>query len=132
MAAGVEDGIVIFLFDAIEANRRGELCIRGHISFKAAGKVGLKFRFVAFRIERRLTAFRRGEHDLGAGVLKHEIRRRQFLEPEAGLSAGVAELVVRGENHQDLHDEVLSVASCVAVAYPLSDLGPLTNGLFGR
>ena len=109
MAAGIEDGIVIFLLDAIEANRRGELCIRGRIGFKAAGKVGLKPRFVALRIERRLTAFRRGEHDLGAGVLEHEIRRRQFLEPEACLSAGVAELIVRGENHQDFHNEVLSL-----------------------
>ena len=108
MAAGIEDTIVIFLLDAIEANRRGELCIRGRIGFKAAGHVGLKRRFVALRFERRLTAFRRREHDLSAGVLEHEIRGCQFLEPEACLSAGVAERIMRGENDHDLHNGILS------------------------
>ena len=72
MATGIENGIEILLLDAVEAKRRGELCIRGRIGFEPAGQIGLEVRLVTLRIERRLTAFRRGEHDLGARVLEHK------------------------------------------------------------
>ena len=52
-------------------------------------------------------ALGRCEGDLSAGIFEDIIRRRQFLQPEAGLAAGVAELVVRGQNHQDLHSILL-------------------------
>src|SRR6516162_10787900 len=48
-------------------------------------------------------ALGRCEDDLGAGIFEDIIGRRQFLQPEAGLTASIAELVVRGQNHQDLH-----------------------------
>ena len=38
MTTGVEDGIVFFVLDAIEANRRGKLCIRGCIGSRTGGK----------------------------------------------------------------------------------------------
>jgi hypothetical protein len=71
-------------------------------------KVGLKVWLVAFRIERRLAALWRGNHDLGASILERVVGGGELLEPEARLTARVAELVVRGQNHQDLHKLLLS------------------------
>ena len=62
---------------------------------------------VALRIERRLAALGRGKHDLGAGFLERVVGGGELLEPEARLAARVAELVVRGQNHQDLHKLLL-------------------------
>src|SRR5262249_35528536 len=45
----------------------------------------------------------RCEGDVGAGILEHVVRCGQLLQPEAGLAAGVAQLVVGGQNHQDFH-----------------------------
>jgi hypothetical protein len=56
--------------------------------------VGLESRLVALRVERRLATLGRGQHDLGTGILEDVVRRGQLFEPEAGLAAGVAELVV--------------------------------------
>src|SRR6516225_6836045 len=108
MTTGVEDGIVVFLLNAIEANRCREprLCVS--IGFEPMRKVGLEVWLIALRIERRLAALRRGQHDLGAGFLERVVGGGELLEPEAGLTAGVAELVVRGQNHQDLHKLLLS------------------------
>ena len=53
MAAGVEDGIVVFLPDAIEAHRPVELSVGVGILLKPAGDVGLEVRLVALGIERR-------------------------------------------------------------------------------
>jgi hypothetical protein len=49
-------------------------------------------------IERWAPALGRCEGDLGAGILEDIVRRRQFLQPEAGLAPRVAELVVGGKN----------------------------------
>src|SRR5690606_18637128 len=37
------------------------------------------------------------------GVAEAPVRRGQFLQPEAGLLAGIAEAVVRGQYHEDPH-----------------------------
>ena len=102
MATGVEDGVVIVLLDAIEAHRPVELSVGAGVLFEPPGDVGLEARLVALGIERRAPALRRCEGDLGAGILEDIVRRRQFLEPEAGLAARIAELIVRSKNHQDL------------------------------
>ena len=104
MAAGIEDGVEVLGLDAVEANRCRELRFRACVAFEPARKVGLKVRLVALRIERRLAALRRGKHYLGAGVLERVVGGGELLQPEARLTAGVAELVVRGQNHQDLHN----------------------------
>src|SRR6516162_172101 len=102
MAAGVEDGIEVLGLDAVEANRRREprLCVC--IGFEPMRKVGLKVWLVALRIERRATPLRRRQHDLHPSVLEREVWRGTLLEPNACLTAGFAELVGRGQNHQDL------------------------------
>ncbi|MNL52001.1 hypothetical protein D3C87_1751410 [compost metagenome] len=65
----------------------------------------LKRRFVAFRVQRRLPALGRGQHDVGAGVLKRVVRRGQLFEPEASFAAGIAKLIVRGQNDEDFHGD---------------------------
>jgi hypothetical protein len=56
--------------------------------------VGLESRLVALGGERRLATLGRGQHDLRTGILEGVVRRGQLFVPEAGLAAGVAELVV--------------------------------------
>jgi len=109
MTTGVEDGIVVFLLDAIEAHRPAELGVGVGILLKPTGDVGLEARLVALGLERRVPALGRCEGYLGAGILEDIVRRRQFLQPEAGLAPGVAELVVGGKNHQDFHNALLSL-----------------------
>src|ERR1700678_3470636 len=107
VSAGVEDGIVIFLLDAIEAHRLVELGVGGGVLFEPPCEVGLEVRLVALGIEGRTPTLGGSEGDLNARILEDIVRRRQFLEPEAGLAAGVAELVVGSKNHQDFHDALL-------------------------
>ena len=52
MTTGVEDGIVVFLLNAIEARRPVELGVGVGIRLEPAGEVGLKVRLVALGIER--------------------------------------------------------------------------------
>src|SRR5208282_3263587 len=47
MTTGVEDGIVVFLLDAIEAHRPAELGVGVGILLKPTGDVGLEARLVA-------------------------------------------------------------------------------------
>jgi hypothetical protein len=110
MATGVKDGIVVFLLDAIEAQCPVQLSVGVDILLKPTGEVGLKVRLVALGIERRTSALGRRQGDLNAGILEDILRRRQFLEPETSLATRVAELVVRGKNHQDFHDALRSLA----------------------
>jgi hypothetical protein len=77
------------MLDAIEARRPAELGVGVGILLEPPGDVGLKARFVALGIERRAPALGRCEGDLGAGILENIVRRRQFLQPEAGLAPGV-------------------------------------------
>ena len=107
MTTGVEDGIVVVRLDAVETKCCRELRFRVRIGFEPMRKVGLKVRLVALRIEGRLVALRRGEHNLGAGFFESVVRGGELFEPEARLAAGVAELVVRGQNHQDFHELLL-------------------------
>jgi hypothetical protein len=109
MATGVEDGIVIFLLDAIEAHRPVELGVGVGVLLEPPCDVGLEVRLVALGIERRPTAFGRCEGDLGPGILENIVGRSEFLQPKAGFAARVAELVVRGKNHQDFHNALRSL-----------------------
>src|SRR5215471_13384668 len=108
VAAWVEDGVEVLGLDAVEANRCRELRLCACIGFEPTRKVRPKVWLVAFRIERRLAALWRGNHDLGAGVLERVVGGSELLEPKARLTARVAELVVRGQNHHDLHKILLS------------------------
>jgi mannose-6-phosphate isomerase-like protein (cupin superfamily) len=64
---------------------------------------GLRGGVVTFWVKWWLTAHRRGQRHVGADVFKNEIGRRELFQPEAGFFAGLAELIVRSQNHQDIH-----------------------------
>jgi hypothetical protein len=86
MAAGVEDGIVVFLLDAIEAYRPVQLRIGVGVLLEPPCDVGLEVRLIALGIERRAAALGRCEGDLGPSILENIVRRSEFLQPEAGLA----------------------------------------------
>jgi hypothetical protein len=94
MATRVEDCVIVFLLDAIEAHCPVELGSGVGILLESTRDVGLEVRLVALGIERRAPALGRCEGDLGAGILEDIVGRRQLLQPEAGLTPRVAELVV--------------------------------------
>ena len=73
------------------------------VGLEPPGVIGLRIIGIARRIKRRLPALGRSQRDLRPGILEHIIRRGKFLEPEAGLLAGVAQLVVRCQNHKNVH-----------------------------
>jgi hypothetical protein len=91
------------------SQRPVELGVGVSILLEPAGDVGLEVRLVALGIKRRTPALGRCEGDLDAGILEDIVRRRHFLQPEACLAPRVAELVVRGKNHQDFHQALLSL-----------------------
>ena len=107
MAARIEDRVEIVLTDAIEPRRVGEARLGGLVRLEPAGEIGLKFGFIALWVQRRLTALGRSKRDLGSGVEKDVIGRSELFQPEACLSACVAEPVVRGENDEDFHGFLL-------------------------
>src|SRR5262249_14386827 len=96
VAARIEDSVVFLWFHTVEAHRLIKLALRVRVPLEATGDVRLEARILALGIERRTTALGRGQSDLRARVLKLIIRRGQLLQPEPGLAAGVAELVVGG------------------------------------
>ena len=120
VAARIEDGIVVLLLHAVEAHRLVELGLRVGVLLEATGDVRLEARILALGIERRTTALGRGQSDLRARVLKFIVGRGQLLQPEPGLAAGVAELVVGGQNHQDFHGRLL------CSIFGTASLGPRT------
>ena len=112
MAAGIEDRVEIVLTDAIEPRRVGEARLGRLVRLEPAGEIGLKFGFIALWVQRRLTALGRGKRDLGSGVEKDVIGRSELFQPEACLSACVAEPVVRGEDDEDFHGFLLFRGAC--------------------
>ena len=57
------------------------------ILLEPTGDVGLEARLVALGIERRAPALGRCEGDLGTDIFEDIVRRRRFLQPEAGSCA---------------------------------------------
>ena len=94
VAARVEDGVEVFLLDAVKANGLVELSFRSRVLLEPERKVGAEVGFVALGVKRRSSALRRRERDLNAGVLENVVGSCELFEPEARLSSGVAQLVV--------------------------------------
>src|ERR1700678_3344539 len=103
VAADVKHGVEIFRFHVRQFGRLGEGLLRGGVFFEPNLRLGLIFGQVAFRVERGLAAFGRGEGQFDAGITEYEVGRSEFFEPEAGFAAGVAELIVRGQHHEYFH-----------------------------
>ena len=83
VAARIEDGVEIFLPDAVEANGLVKLSFRGRILFEPARKVGAEFGFVALGVKRRPAALRGRERDLNASFLENVVGSSELFEPEA-------------------------------------------------
>ena len=64
VAARVEDGVEVFLLDAVKANGLVELSFRSGVVLEPERKVSAEFGLVALGIERGTTAFRGCERDL--------------------------------------------------------------------
>jgi hypothetical protein len=94
MAARVEDGVEVFLLDAVEANGLIQLSLCSCVLLEPAREISTGCGFVALGIERRTAAFRRRERDIDAGVLENVVGGRELFEPESCLSSSVTQLVV--------------------------------------
>jgi hypothetical protein len=56
MAARIEDGVEVFLFDAVKAKGLVELSFRSGVLLESERKVSAEFGFVALGVKRRPTA----------------------------------------------------------------------------
>ena len=94
MAAGVKDPIEITHFDIRQGGgvRQYLLCFR--VVLETTGGVGLATFVIAAGINRGLPAFGRSQRDLRARVFKDIVGGCKFFQPEPGLLARVAQLVV--------------------------------------
>jgi hypothetical protein len=100
---GIENGVEVFRLHVRKLDRIGQSLLRRRVLLEPRHRRRLIFRQVAFRIERRLPAFRRGERHIDAGIPEHEIGGREFLKPETSRAARVPQLVVRCQDHQYFH-----------------------------
>src|SRR6516164_8921816 len=87
MATGVEDGIEVFLPDAVEPKGLVELSFCSCVLLEPERKVCAELGFIALGVERRSSTLRGRERDLNAGVLEGVIGSGELLEPEPGLSS---------------------------------------------
>ncbi len=100
---GIENGVEVFGLHVRKFDRVGESLLRRRVLLEPRHRRRLIFRQIAFRIERRLPAFRRGERQLNAGIPEYEIGGREFLQPKTSREARVSQLVVRCQDHQYFH-----------------------------
>jgi hypothetical protein len=68
--------------------------------FKSRHGGSLILRQVALWIDRGLSSFCRYQRQFDASVPEGKARGREFLQPEAGLAAGVAQLIMGRKHHQ--------------------------------
>jgi len=102
VAAGVEHGVKVPGLHAGQRHGAGQLLLRFGIGLETARGIGLGVFVVALGVQRRLAAVGRCQGDLRASVLEHVVRGGKLFQPEARLFAGVAQLVVGRENHEDV------------------------------
>src|SRR5271169_4163803 len=100
---GIENGVEVFRLHVRKFDRVGESLLGSRVLLEPRHGWRLIFRQIAFWIERRLPAFRRGERKLNASIPEYEIGSREFLKPETSRAACVPQLVVRCQDHQYFH-----------------------------
>src|SRR5580698_9824633 len=103
MPADVEYRVVIFRSHIGQPEGLGKMLLRGLILLEPRHGRRLTFRKIALRIDRWLSTFWRSQRQPYAGVFENKVGCREFLKPETGLAAGVAELIVRCCHHQYFH-----------------------------
>jgi hypothetical protein len=79
MASRVEDGVDVFLLDAVEANGLIELSLRRCVLLEPEREISTEFRFVALSIERWTAAFWGCKRNLDAGVLESIVGGQRAL-----------------------------------------------------
>src|SRR5262249_13169072 len=112
VAARIKDGIEAFLFDTVEPNSLAKLSFCSSVFLEPAGKVSPEFGLVTLWIEGGAAPLLGGKCDLCPSLLENVIGSGELLKPEPGLAPRVSELVVRSENHQDLHSLLLLLGAC--------------------
>jgi hypothetical protein len=75
VTTGIEEGVVVFLLDAVETRRPFELGLSVGVLFELTGDVGLESRLVALGIKWRTAALGRCEGNLRARILEDVVRR---------------------------------------------------------
>jgi len=103
VAAGIEDRVIGRRFDRRQQFGSGELLLGLGVGLEAARGLGLRVGGGRLGVDWGLAALGAGQGQRVSGILQDIIRRGEFFEPEAGLLAGIAKLVVAGEDHQDVH-----------------------------
>src|SRR5271154_2260344 len=103
VAAWIEDGVEVFLPDAVQAKGLVELGFRSRVLLEPARKVGAEFGFVALGVERRPATLRGYERDLMSSILENVVRSSQLFEPEPSLATGVTQLIVGCQHHKYSH-----------------------------
>src|ERR1700712_4051113 len=103
MSANVEHGVIVRACYSIQPDGLCQRLLRGCVALEPGHRVGLIFWEIALGIDRWLSAVRRRGGQLHSGTKKHIVGSSEFLEPKAGLAAGVSKLIVRGQDHHDSH-----------------------------
>src|SRR5277367_569711 len=103
VAARIEDGVEVFLPDAVEAKGLVELSFRSHVLLEPQREVGAEFGFVALGVQRRPATLRGRERDPISSIFENVVGSSQLFEPEAGLATGVAQLIVGCQHHKYPH-----------------------------
>src|SRR6185295_3307210 len=103
MPTHIEYGVEILRFRVRKLDGMGKSFLCRFILLEPRHRGSLIFWQIALRVDRRLSAFRRGERQLYTGIPEKKIGGREFFEPEPGFATRVAQLIVGCEHHQDFH-----------------------------
>ncbi len=103
MAARIEHGVEVLLLHAVQPDGIRKARLRLLVTMESLRQLGLEGRLVAFGIEWRLAALWGREHHLGTCLEEGVVRGGELLEPKAGFTAGVAELIMRCQDYEDFH-----------------------------
>src|SRR5271166_2427723 len=103
VASHVKYGVEILRLHVgkLDRLRKAVLCFL--ILLKPRHRRSLLLRQVALWIDRGLSSFRRSQSQFDTRVPEDKIRGREFLQPNAGFAAGVAQLIVRRQHRQYFH-----------------------------
>src|SRR5262249_45175865 len=121
VAAKIDDSVEVLGHDLLELERVGKVGSCFLIALEPLHVLGMVVRSIASRIDGRLTAGRRRQRDIRAGILESVVGRAKFLQPEARLRSIVADPIVRAQHHENLHR--MSPPPVHAAACPL-EKGP--------
>jgi hypothetical protein len=107
MTARIKNGVIVARFDTgqhLGVRQRGLSVL---VMLEATGCRGLRGWKLASRIDPWLPTLGGSQGKVGIRILENVIRCCEFLQPETGFLAGVAEPDVRRQHHQYFHGSLL-------------------------